>query len=355
MCNWATCFLGECVPGEPNFAPCDDGIECTINDVCNSRFGCFGEGVPQGTPCNDGEVCTIDDMCFGLGFNTRCIGTDVVGGFCEADGNECTSGTCVDVDGQPGLPFDAKCIETPVNEGSLCDDDNECTEDRCNDSGKCVVVSNKPADTTCGNRSDTECTNPDSCDSSGFCLSNNEPIFTPCGDAETGCFFEPFCDGILGICAGSFPKVGFECDDGNECTAIDVCDFEGKCFGVSAISGTSCGDSSDGECINPDSCDGIGNCQSNDEPDDTSCDDGELCTIDELCKGGICTMGTLNPIPACFPDGPAVVGGKIIPIEATSLILAGTQTTVSWLIPVTVSAIGIAIVIARKFSKYQPV
>jgi len=61
-------------------------------------------------------------------------------------------------------------------------------------------------------------------------------------------------------------------------------------------------------------------------------------------------MGTINPIPACIDP----VGGELIPIEATSLILAGTQTTLSWLIPVTVSAIGITIVIAREFSKYQP-
>ncbi len=47
------------------------------------------------------------------------------------------------------------------------------------------------------------------------------------------------------------------------------------------------------------------------------------------------------------PDG--VVGGTLIPIDATSLLLAGTQMTASWMIPVIVVGIGIAIVIARKF------
>ena len=45
---------------------------------------------------------------------------------------------------------------------------------------------------------------------------------------------------------------------------------------------------------------------------------------------------------------PTVVGGEMIPIETTALILAGAQTF-SWMIPVIVSAVGIGIVIARKF------
>ena len=43
------------------------------------------------------------------------------------------------------------------------------------------------------------------------------------------------------------------------------------------------------------------------------------------------------------------VGGTLFPIESNSLILAGAQMTASWMIPVIVSGIGIAIVIARRF------
>jgi len=42
------------------------------------------------------------------------------------------------------------------------------------------------------------------------------------------------------------------------------------------------------------------------------------------------------------------VGGKQIPIDTLTLVLAGTQFTTSWLIPVLVAAIGIGLVIARK-------
>jgi len=43
------------------------------------------------------------------------------------------------------------------------------------------------------------------------------------------------------------------------------------------------------------------------------------------------------------------VGGEFIGIETTSVLAAGAQSTAAWMIPVIVSAIGIGIVIARKF------
>jgi len=46
---------------------------------------------------------------------------------------------------------------------------------------------------------------------------------------------------------------------------------------------------------------------------------------------------------------PQPVGGSLIPIDTTMLLLAGTQMTASWMIPVIVAGIGFAIVIARKF------
>jgi len=49
-----------------------------------------------------------------------------------------------------------------------------------------------------------------------------------------------------------------------------------------------------------------------------------------------------------FIEGTAV-GGEFIPLDTTMVLVAGTQTTVAWMIPVIVSAIGFAIVIARKF------
>jgi hypothetical protein len=43
------------------------------------------------------------------------------------------------------------------------------------------------------------------------------------------------------------------------------------------------------------------------------------------------------------------VGGEMIPLDATMILVAGTHTAAAWMIPVIISAIGIGIVIARKF------
>jgi len=49
------------------------------------------------------------------------------------------------------------------------------------------------------------------------------------------------------------------------------------------------------------------------------------------------------------PTGGQPVGGWIIPLDTTMILLAGSQMTAAWLIPVIVSAVGISIVLARKF------
>ena len=46
---------------------------------------------------------------------------------------------------------------------------------------------------------------------------------------------------------------------------------------------------------------------------------------------------------------PPFVGGELIPLDTTSLLLAGAQMNAAWMIPVIVAGIGFAIVIARKF------
>ena len=42
-----------------------------------------------------------------------------------------------------------------------------------------------------------------------------------------------------------------------------------------------------------------------------------------------------------------VIGGQLIPIETTSLLLAGAQST-TWMIPVVLSIVGIGLVFLRK-------
>jgi len=51
----------------------------------------------------------------------------------------------------------------------------------------------------------------------------------------------------------------------------------------------------------------------------------------------------------CAPDGDRMVGGSGMSIDKTSLLVYSLETNSFWMIPVIVSAIGIGIVIARKF------
>jgi len=75
---------------------------------------------------------------------------------------------------------------------------------------------------------------------------------------------------------------------------------------------------------------------------------------------GSCTTATrascLHPLGEVtilqFPSIPrsgTAVGGDIIPLDTTMVLAAGAQYTAAWMIPVIVSGIGFAIVIARKF------
>ncbi len=63
-----------------------------------------------------------------------------------------------------------------------------------------------------------------------------------------------------------------------------------------------------------------------------------------------CPPDTIGTYPECVTIGVGIpVGGELIPIDSTSLLLVGAQMNAAWMIPVIVSAIGIGIVIARKF------
>jgi len=65
------------------------------------------------------------------------------------------------------------------------------------------------------------------------------------------------------------------------------------------------------------------------------------------------TIGTCEELEevlrTCVDDFCPDVGGVFEGVDTTSLIVAGAQMNAAWMIPVIVSGIGFAIVIARKF------
>ena len=201
-------------------------------------------------------------------------------------------------------------------DASDCDDNNVCTNDSCFGAGPPIF--------------------PGTC--------SNIPNFNSCNDGNE-CTGGDFCSG--GVCAGT-PTVLAPCGDtGNECTNQDFCDFNGICGDAGVRpEGTPCGDPTVTECSNANSCNANGVCLARNLSQGTSCDlDTDECT-DDACDGsGTCEAGPpITGTPACFP----AVGGEIIPIETTSLLLTGAQSF-SWMLPVVLSVLGIGLfVVSRK-------
>ena len=88
------------------------------------------------------------------------------------------------------------------------------------------------------------------------------------------------CNLSTGLCELRPAMDGVPCDDGDTCTAQDVCTF-GECLGATR----SC---DDGNPCTDDSCDILsGGCVN--APNEGTCDDGNLCTMDDACVAGVCT------------------------------------------------------------------
>src|SRR5207245_2006933 len=97
-------------------------------------------------------------------------------------------------------PEAGKCVVRPALDCPPCDDGNACTSDTCD-----------PSTGTCGHA-------PIVCDDANPCT-------TDTCDPAIGCVFDPL-------------SAGTSCDDGNACTAGDVCDDAARCAGTPEPSGT---------------------------------------------------------------------------------------------------------------------
>ena len=228
------CFGGQCSEGV--LLDCDDGVPCTV-DTC-AGGGCVH--TPASGPCEDGDVCTLGDSCKG----GSCVGGAVMN--CE-DGNVCTDNTCDPVTGCQQAANGASCTLL-----DLCQAGAQCGGGVCHAGAPVVCADGNP------------CTN-DLCDpQTGLC--QFLMTTTPCDDGNA-CTAGDLCQG--GACQ---PGVAKACDDGSPCTS-DACDpAAGACLHL-AIAAT--------------------------------CDDGSACTTNDTCAGGVCVPGTpttCDDANACTDD-----------------------------------------------------
>ena len=241
---------GGCVH-TANTATCEDGNKCSTADACANKVCTPGKP----TICDDKSPCTAD-IC--LGATGVCEFTPV-SGTCS-DGNPCTDGdSCAN----------GKCGAGPTK---ACDDNNVCTADSCDmATGLCASL---PAAGTCTDGD--VCTSNDSC-ANGKCTPGKPLICddtNPCTDDA--------CDSKAGKCIAI--NNNLVCNDGTLCTIGDLC-ANGKCAGAPM----QCFDANP---CTADGCDGkAGKCTFTNQ-DDIPCDDGNSCSVGDLCKGGTCVAGT---------------------------------------------------------------
>lgn len=252
---------GEDTVGEPDtfvqpclaeLALCDDSNACT-DDNCDPLAGCGH--IYNTAPCNDGDLCTDNDACE----NSACAPGQPV--FCE-DSDDCTDDYCQN---GIGCVYEWVC-ECAAN--TECDDLNPCTNDICA-SGFCEYTFNS-----------APCDNNDACTATNKCVAGECLGIAPlnCNDGNE-CTIDT-CNPQNG-CKNE-PQTGMACNDGNACTTVDSCDKD-VCGGEAIV----CNDNN--PCTD-DSCNTQNGCvytSNNSNP----CEDGSLCTTSDFCDAGKCQGG----------------------------------------------------------------
>lgn len=226
----------EVVDGEEG-EPCDDGLFCTVEDVCvegactgsaQNECGltpapcteitcdegtqtCSSAVLPNGVDCTDTDPCIIGGTCQ----NGLCIGTpnDC---FLAPTPNMCHIAVCNSATGD--------CEPVPGNAGASCVDVADlCTTGKtCDTGGNCV--GGAPKD--CSHLS-VGC-NDGLCDTaSGVCYADPIPDGMPCSAATDDCN-QGYC--MTGACTPTPINEGLACDDGLTCTANTTC-ATGLCTG----------------------------------------------------------------------------------------------------------------------------
>ncbi|MCB9737847.1 MAG: hypothetical protein H6747_01190 [Deltaproteobacteria bacterium] len=256
------CQLAACTEGVCTTTTAADGDVCTSPSQCAATASCLAGNCVVLTlkSCDDANVCTADSCNPSTG---ACLHTPALDGAVCSDGSKCTlTATC----------FSGVCT---ASKAQSCDDGDPCTTDVCDPkSGACV---SKPdaAGSPCDDGN--VCTEGDTCDAAGTCAAGK--AVCPCSTAAD--------------CASK--------DDGNPCNGTLFCDGKSGTCQINPLTVVSCPDTSDGIC-EVSACDPkTGGCAITPFPFSVGCDDGDSCTVGDVCDGqGACAAGA--KICACVTD-----------------------------------------------------
>ncbi len=341
ICDPAT---GACVfkPGKEG-DPCDDGTSCTEGDHCDSEGSCVA-----GTKVC---ACATSADCAAKDDGNACNGTLYCNNktsYCEV--NPATVISCPDVSSSncetTGCdPQTGACKVQPLPSKAACDDNDPCTAgDFCDGSGTCksgLKVCACVTDADCASQDDgNPCNGTLYCDKSnpaaGFACKTVPSSVVACSKANDTHCSKNTCNPATGGCGMVAQQNGTACEDGDLCTKGDTC-LAGACAKGTDV----CACTSDDDCALQEDgnlCNGTlfcnkqsGQCDLNPativscpSADDTfcrvaqcqpksgkcamtpthtgqACNDGNTCTVGEVCDlAGECTA-TVNTC-ACAVD-----------------------------------------------------
>ncbi|MCB9557475.1 MAG: hypothetical protein H6707_15310 [Deltaproteobacteria bacterium] len=351
-CNPKT---GKCENGPvADGKACDDGFQCTVNDVCSAGKCVGSASVGKANPKCE---CQTDADCVPFEDGNLCNGTL----FCDKAANKCLINTATVVKCDPGSntacaesscdPKDGLCKMKAVNELGSCDDGNACTNyDKCL-AGQCVGtdICECYSKADCAAKEDgNPCTGTLICDNTKVphrCLTDPTTVPFCSADNDTDCVKNK-CNPADGKCQMVNLQDGTSCDDQNPCTSADscksgscnagpkVCQCENNadcaaledgdlCNGtlycdkasfpyvckVNPATIVSCSTANDSTCSKNTCAPSSGSCAMTAVNEGGSCDDGDSCTTNDSCKSGSCQgTGTcdqcqLDSDCAPFEDG----------------------------------------------------
>ncbi|MCA9522834.1 MAG: hypothetical protein KC609_17790, partial [Myxococcales bacterium] len=257
------CVAGECV----TLQACQSTSECEAG-VCSEGY-CWTEACSADRPCADSLQC-LDGYCVRRAETQDASDTSSEDQSVTPDqGQEkqCDlDADCADKVGQLGQCEEAwcnagQCQKRNKTSGASCDDGNKCTSgDQCDDAGSC-----QPGSNICECEKDGDCTQlTDAC--------------------NTG-----VCNPTTNKCVKQPANEGKSCDDGTFCMVGEVC-VNGTCGGNPEHKlRTDCGLNGATDQCNTARCDTVSDkCVVDPINEGNPCDDGNVCTVSDSCKSGVC-------------------------------------------------------------------
>jgi hypothetical protein len=265
--------------------------KCRVGTVCRPAMG----------PCDLEESCdAATDSCPADAKSTAVCRP--AAGVCDlAESCDGSSDAC---------PADVKSTGVCRPAAGVCDLAESCdgSSDACPADVKSTAVCRPAAGV---------CDLAESCDGSSDACPADVKSTAVCRPAAGVCDLAESCDGSIDDCPTDVKSTALCRPSAGECDVADLCDRVNDACPADQFQSSTVACSSDGNVCTDDHCDGSGQCVHT--PNSAPCDDGDACTLTDVCAGGGC-IGTnfswSGVLPPIRQDGSSIFKyGSSIPVK----------------------------------------